>query len=100
LDKINELPAEADRLARENYLSADERAALNLTALSQFWNSVLGKKIGAPASSVRRELPFTARCSPGELAEITGGKIESGLENEFVVVQGVADLVVLLPAEI
>ena len=31
---------------------------------------------------------------------MTGAKAEAGLENEFVVVQGVADLVVLLPKEI
>jgi len=35
-----------------------------------------------------------------ELAAITGLKSAPGLEDEFVVVQGVADLVVLLPAEI
>ena len=49
---------------------------------------------------MRRELPFTARFSPAEIAEITGAKTESGLENEFVVVQGVADLTVILPDEI
>jgi ATP-dependent helicase/nuclease subunit A len=49
---------------------------------------------------VRRELAFTARFSPAELAAITGVKSEPGLEAEFVVVQGVADLVVLLPEEI
>ena len=49
---------------------------------------------------MRRELPFTARFSPAEIAEIIGEKAEAGLEDEFVVVQGVADLVVLLPDEI
>jgi ATP-dependent helicase/nuclease subunit A len=49
---------------------------------------------------VKRELAFTARFSPAELSEIIGTKSEAGLENEFVVVQGVADLVVLLPQEI
>ena len=48
----------------------------------------------------RRELAFTASFSPAELAEITGAKQKPGLEDEFVVVQGVADLVVLLPEEI
>jgi ATP-dependent helicase/nuclease subunit A len=45
-------------------------------------------------------LPFTARFNPSEIAKIKGEKPEAGLENEFVVVQGVADLVVLLPQEI
>jgi ATP-dependent helicase/nuclease subunit A len=100
LDKTDDLAAEADRLARENYLSAEERADLDLAALGAFWNSVLGRKIRAHAADVRRELPFTARFSPLELAGITGVETAAGLENEFVIVQGVADLVVLRPREI
>lgn len=93
------IAAEADRLARENYLSADERTVLNLEALAAFWHSDLGEKIAARAAEVRRELPFTARFSPAELEGIIGRKTEPGLENEFIVVQGVADLAVLLPEE-
>ena len=100
LEKTGGLAAEAERLARENYLSADERAVLDLDALAAFWNSPLGKKIISHTMEVRRELPFTARFGSTEIAELTGGTVESGLENEFVIVQGVADLVVLLPDEI
>jgi ATP-dependent helicase/nuclease subunit A len=100
LDKTGGLAAEAERLLRENYLSADERAVLDLAALAEFWNSDLGQKIRTNTASVRRELPFTARFSPAELEQMTGHQAEAGLENEFVVVQGVADLVVLLPQEI
>ena len=95
------LEAEARRLEREAILSADERAVLDLDALADFWDSPPGRKIRAqPPDCVKRELPFTAKFSPAELSEITGGKAEAGLENEFVVVQGVADLAVLLPEEI
>ena len=94
------LEAEAGRLEREKVLSADERAALNLEDIAAFWRSEPGQKIRAQAANVRRELAFTARFSPAELAAITGAKSEPGLEAEFVVVQGVADLVVLLPKEI
>jgi ATP-dependent helicase/nuclease subunit A len=94
------LESEAGRLEREKVLSADERAALNLEDISAFWSSEPGRKIRARAANVRRELAFTARFSPAELAAITGAKSEPGLESEFVVVQGVADLVVLLPEEI
>jgi ATP-dependent helicase/nuclease subunit A len=98
---IAALETESRRLERENILSADERAVLDLGALAEFWDSPPGGKIRAhPPDSVRRELPFTAKFSPMELAQITGAKAEAGLENEFVVVQGVADLVVLLPKEI
>ena len=81
-------------------MSADERAVLDLAALAGFWNSELGGKIRMNAANVRRELPFTARFSPAEIAEIKGEKPDVGLENEFVVMQGVADLVVLQPEEI
>ena len=98
---IAALETESRRLEREKILSADERAVLDLDALAEFWDSPPGGKIRAqPPDSVKRELPFTAKFSPVELAEITGAKAEAGLENEFVVVQGVADLVVLLPKEI
>jgi ATP-dependent helicase/nuclease subunit A len=45
-------------------------------------------------------MAFTASFSPTELDAATGVKSVPGLEAEFVVVQGVADLVVLLPKEI
>jgi ATP-dependent helicase/nuclease subunit A len=103
LDNANDvavLKSEANRLEQENVLSADERAALVLEDIAAFWNSEPGRKIRAQAATVRRELAFTARFSPAELAAITGAKSAPGLEDEFVVVQGVADLVVLLPEEI
>ncbi|HEX4349810.1 MAG TPA: 3'-5' exonuclease, partial [Verrucomicrobiae bacterium] len=100
LEKADDLADEAERLTRENYLSADERAVLDLDALAMFWNSALGRNIRAHAEDVRRELPFTARFSPMELAKITGEAPGAGMEDEFVIVQGVADLVVLRPREI
>jgi ATP-dependent helicase/nuclease subunit A len=94
------LKSEANRLEQEKVLSADERAALALEDIAAFWNSEPGRKIRAQAANVRRELAFTARFSPAELAAISGAKSAPELEDEFVVVQGVADLVVLLPEEI
>ncbi|HEX9047684.1 MAG TPA: UvrD-helicase domain-containing protein, partial [Verrucomicrobiae bacterium] len=95
LDKVGDLAAEADRLVQENYLSANERAVLDLKALAAFWRSGFGKDILQHADQVRRELPFTARFTPIEIAAITGVGADAGLEQEFVVIQGVADLVVL-----
>jgi ATP-dependent helicase/nuclease subunit A len=95
------LEAEAGRLEREKVLSADERAALDLNAVAAFWNSETGKRIRQQAPNVRRELAFTARFSPQELDElIRSSPGDIFTSKEFVVVQGVADLVVLLPQEI
>jgi ATP-dependent helicase/nuclease subunit A len=100
LENAGGLAMEVERLVRENYLSAEEGAVLDLAALGAFLNSKLGANICANAGAVRRELPFTARFTPAEIAKITGQKGEAGLENEFIVVQGAADLVVLLRAKI
>jgi ATP-dependent helicase/nuclease subunit A len=82
-------------------LSADERSVLDLEAVWAFWNSEIGKTILSQKEFVRRELPFTAKFKPGELDEILGTKSAAAdLENEFVAVQGVADLAVFLPNEI
>ncbi len=94
------LATEADRLEREKVLSAEERGILDLDAVAAFWNSNTGQEIRQQSENVKRELSFTAKFSPAELSEIAGIKSEAGLEKEFVVVQGVADLVVLLPHEI
>ena len=92
--------AEAHRLAGEGILTAAERTALDLAALAQFWDSELGRSIRDHAAEVRRELAFTARFTPAEIAVITGQPVRDGLAEEFVVVQGAADLVVIRPAEI
>jgi ATP-dependent helicase/nuclease subunit A len=100
LDATADIAAEADRLARENFLTPEERAVLDLPALVAFWNSELGKKIRAQAVDVRRELPFTARFRPEAIAPIIGDKAAAAIGDEFIVVQGVADLIVLLREEI
>ncbi|HEY1789858.1 MAG TPA: 3'-5' exonuclease, partial [Verrucomicrobiae bacterium] len=92
--------AEAKRLEAEQYLSGEEAAALDLEALADFWGSEMGKRIRANASSVRRELAFTAGFAPMELDEIFGKEQGRELDGEMIVVQGVADLAVLLPKEI
>jgi ATP-dependent helicase/nuclease subunit A len=94
------IEAEVKRLETEKVLSADETAVLDLEGVAAFWNSDFGKEIMANAPFVRRELAFTAKFTPKELDEILGTKSPTDLENEFVVVQGVADLAVLLPKEI
>lgn len=100
LTRAADLAGESERLVRDNYLSSTEQAALDLKALANFWESPLGLKIRTHADDVRRELPFTARFSPLELERVIGVKPEAGLAEEFVIVQGVADLVVLRPGEI
>jgi ATP-dependent helicase/nuclease subunit A len=102
--EVRLLAEEADRLVRENRLTLEESRALDLAAIAAFWTSPEGRDIRDQSAAVRRELAFTARFQPGEVAVLSGVASPAGtaseLAGEFVVVQGVADLVVLLPAEI
>ena len=100
LEKTGDLAAEGERLTQENYLSEDELAVLDLEIISAFWDSEAGQKIRRHAAEVKREFAFTAKFSPAELDEIFAREPSPELAGEFVVVQGVADLVVLLPQEI
>ncbi len=103
LESVGELAlleAEAKRLESGKILTADERAALDLKSVAEFWNSDVGRNIRQQAARVKRELAFTAKFSPAELDEIFERESAPELEKEFVVVQGVADLVVVLPKEI
>jgi ATP-dependent helicase/nuclease subunit A len=100
VDNLKSIEAEAKRLQHEKILSADEAAALDLAGIGAFWASREGRKILSQRKRVQRELPFTAKFSPAEVDVIIGAKTPPGLEDEFVVVQGVADLVVVLPGEI
>jgi ATP-dependent helicase/nuclease subunit A len=102
LDQVGtlaELKREAARLEERRALSTEEVARLDFPALAAFWQSELGRKIQAQRNQVRRELAFTARFSPDELAGATAKGPEL-FDEEFVVVQGVADLAVFLPEEI
>jgi ATP-dependent helicase/nuclease subunit A len=95
-----DLKAEAERLRQAGLLTPEQSAALDFKALAAFWQSDAGRKIRANARFACRELPFTARFSPDELTESSGVPPDTTLAAEFVVVQGVADLAVILPQEI
>jgi ATP-dependent helicase/nuclease subunit A len=62
--------------------------------------SKLGQRIREQKKYVHRELAFTARFTPAELAEMPGLVPDAGMEREAVLVQGVADLAMVAPKEI
>lgn len=98
---LAELRAEAARLQATGWLTPEEVAALDWAGLAAFWHSELGRRIRAqPRRCVHREMPFTARLSAADLAGIGLSTELPVLADEFLVVQGVSDLVVLLPRQI
>jgi ATP-dependent helicase/nuclease subunit A len=97
---VAELKKEARRLESRKALTSGEVALLDFDSVAAFWSSELGLSIRARSRFVQRELPFTMRLSARELLAWTGETTVKNLEEEFVVVQGVADLVVLMPKEL
>lgn len=88
------ITAEAQRMFHQSILSEAEADALNLEAIHRFWNSPVGLKFrNLPQEQLRREWPFTARFGSEELTRLGLPLMEGLAEDEFVVVQGVLDLV-------
>jgi ATP-dependent helicase/nuclease subunit A len=94
------LREESVRLRRENLLSTEQCACLDLEALAAFWQSEPGCQLLALLPALRRELAFTARLEAAELAHLGAVEFAGAGAGEFVVVQGVIDLAAILPGEI
>ena len=71
---------------------------VDLSAVTAFWRSDLGSRLLAHSSSIQREVPFTARLDRNSDAEIP--LLSKIPEGEFIIVQGVVDLAVILPTEL
>jgi ATP-dependent helicase/nuclease subunit A len=103
LSEVNDAGAlrrEANRLEQEGWLTTAEREAVDIDSISAFWRTDLGRDISAHPESVRRELEFTARFHASDLGLELCDAAQSQADGDFIVVQGVADLAVLLPREI
>ncbi len=97
---LADLQREAARLQAAEALTGQQVALLDLPGVARFWESPIGIRIRNHPPRVLRELPFTARFSTEELARLLRQPPEASLDGEFVVIQGVADLVVLLEDQI
>lgn len=100
LGSVPEVQAEADRLASAGVLTPAERKQLDLAALAGYGTSTLGQRVRDRAAQVERELEFTARFSPADLATCGLRLAPQLADDEFVVVQGVVDLAIILEQEI
>ncbi len=94
-----DLRNEAARLVGAGLLAGRDAAALDFAALLSFWESSVGRHVRAHAGRVQREVPFTARFTVRELAAMGLMETRTG-EDDFAIVQGVADLAVFGESEI
>jgi ATP-dependent helicase/nuclease subunit A len=90
----------AQQLVADRVLTREEADALDLTAIAAFWNSPVGQSILSRPEAIQREVPFTARFSPEDLAGVGVCPNASELPAEFFVTRGAVDLVVLLREEV
>jgi len=97
---VDELQKHAQRLLADRILTKEDVLALDLTAVERFWSSPVGQAIRQHADAVHREVPFTARFSPQDLASVGVSGNADELQGEFFVTRGAVDLAVLLPQEV
>jgi ATP-dependent helicase/nuclease subunit A len=89
------LKRKAENLVSSGLLRPDQLPLIDFPGLSAFWTSDTGRELLANAENLRREFPITYRLIADDL-------IDAGLPNkieippgEFLVLQGVADLLML-----
>ncbi len=95
------LEVQAMALAQQGLLERDDLALIDFEAIAAFWNSEVGMEVRRRAAEVRRELPFTFKLRNEDVRALGTQSSDFAIPaGEFVVVQGVADLVVLGAEEI
>ena len=112
------LKKELERIQNQGALSKNEAETIRMEDIADFWNSPVGKEVLQQAQFVQREWPFTVRFSMSELRQLgipltamdngrlTIDNAQAGQPNgiseidDFILVQGVVDLAVVLPDQI
>jgi ATP-dependent helicase/nuclease subunit A len=78
----------------------DEKEALNPEKILAFWESSFGQKLLENSTHLQRELIFTAKFSRADLQAVGAPIPQDFGVDEFIVVQGAADLAAILEKEI
>lgn len=97
LDSNSGLQAEAARLTELGMMSAEQIEQIDFEALAEFWRSEIGAALRAYPERIKRELAFTVRFDLRDLAMVGGRPPQPLVDGDFVVVQGVVDLVAFMP---
>jgi ATP-dependent helicase/nuclease subunit A len=86
-------------LRRQNMLSEAQFAQIDGDAVVAFWRSDFGAELLRHRKQIRRELRFTFRLDAEALQQAGLGQLLTIPPGEFVVLQGMADLVIFFPKE-
>ncbi|MGC8742660.1 MAG: helicase-exonuclease AddAB subunit AddA [Verrucomicrobiia bacterium] len=97
---IEDINSELQRLVAAGRLPEIYARTIDSEKIYIFWNSEVGKLLLSNRDLLRRELPFTARIDTNEKEFSPLFHHLNGLENEFVIIQGVIDLCMVSATEI
>lgn len=96
---IESMRAEGRRIRDARLMSDKEVSAVDFEKVRAFWTSDFGKELSSNAESIKRELIFTAKFSRADLIAV-GAPAPGDIGEEFIVVQGAADLAAVFPDEL
>jgi ATP-dependent helicase/nuclease subunit A len=94
------LKEELARFKASGIFTDEEAMAIDLKKISAFWTSKYGRELLEKADRLERELVFTAKFSRTDLSAVGAPLTAEFGDDEFIVVQGAADLVAILDEEI
>ena len=97
LEDPGQVRRQAERLVSQKLLSPEEAELLDPEALAAFGRSPIARRIRQTRGRIARELAFTCRLSPADLRCLCVPHRPGLGDEEFFVVQGVADLVCFEP---
>jgi ATP-dependent helicase/nuclease subunit A len=94
------LRLKVEALVTAGLLMPEQLALIDFEGVSAFWTSPAGQEVLSSRSDLRREFPITFRLTRGDLEQAGLGNSVQIPDGEFLVLQGVADLLLLRPNEI
>jgi ATP-dependent helicase/nuclease subunit A len=97
---IKTLRNEVQRVRDAGVLTAEEAKAIEGEKILAFWQSDFGRELLQHADRLERELVFTAKFSRADLRAVGAPLNAEFADDEFIVVQGAADLVAILDDEL
>ena len=94
------LRAQAATLGTKRILTPAQLELIDFDGIASFWASDFGREVRLCLLDLQRELPFTVKLTRSDLALVLLEQALAIPDQEFVLIQGIADLVVLGPKEI
>jgi len=99
-ENLESLRAEIQELTARGVLTDAEAAVIDAQSILNFWQSEFGRELFAISNCLERELVFTAKHSRADLVSVGAPVQMDFADDEFIVVQGAADLVAILDREL